>query len=281
MSRIDVRGSISRVHISKVPGKLEVLDPEDGDSIKRKRCRKPCICDSQASVNKQQLTNLENGKLQVLGPTESVFIHSAESASRPGSSAGRQGSAGRKCYASSKQISLCTVKPISPSNFPDYNLADLKDSMTMDTNSMQKETVSLNAAEKESTEVQSESIHNSNKTTEQPEESSSDEDEDESDDEKPAAPIELLSEFIKAVMDEDYKLAWKLCQMILIYEPENPEATEFSPLIQKMLQNEADHVSDEEDSDDTDEDDDSSDTDDSDSSSTETSETSSEDETDK
>ncbi|XP_006003036.2 glutamate-rich protein 2 [Latimeria chalumnae] len=49
------------------------------------------------------------------------------------------------------------------------------------------------------------------------------------------APIELLGEFLKAIMDQDYKLASKLCQMILIYEPENPEAKQFIPLIEEKL----------------------------------------------
>ncbi|XP_072274415.1 glutamate-rich protein 2 isoform X2 [Pyxicephalus adspersus] len=278
MSRIDVCGSVSRVHISKIPGKLEVLDPEDETSSKKSRSRKTCIFDSQDFTNKQPI-NSQNGNLQVLGPTENVFICSAEAASRPGSSASRKGSAGRKCHASTKQISLRTVKRIALSHdIPDYNVADLKNSTRIEMDSTQKKLVLPNTAVKESTEVHSASIHIPS-ITEQPQESSSDEDG--SDSGKTTAPIELLAEFIKAVMEGDYKLSWKLCQMILIYEPENPEANEFSPLIQKMLKNDEDQVTDEEDSENTDEDDDdSSDTDDSDSNSTETSEESSEDETD-
>ncbi|XP_076871327.1 glutamate-rich protein 2 isoform X2 [Brachyhypopomus gauderio] len=49
------------------------------------------------------------------------------------------------------------------------------------------------------------------------------------------APIELLAEFLKAVMDRNYTLAKKLCQMILIYEPEKPEAKHFLPLIEEKL----------------------------------------------
>ncbi|XP_040213710.1 glutamate-rich protein 2 [Rana temporaria] len=339
MNRIDIRGSFSGVHVNKVPGTLEVLDPEDNDSLKRAGSRKPYICDGQefARDDYQQPINSHNGTLEVLGPTENVFVHAAESSSRPGSSACRQGSAGRKCSASAKQISLCTVKRIAPSsniadynvadlknskkidhsearelltgrpdssagkngsvrrkccastkqislctvkritpsnNIPDYNVADLKNLKKIDADPMQKEP---NTAEKDSTEVHSASIQ-SCILTDQPQESSSDDDE--SDNETTAAPLQLLTEFIKAAMDEDYKLAWKLCQMILIYEPENPEAKEFSPLIQKMLQNEEDHASNDGDSEDTDEDDDGSDTDDSDSNSTETSEASSEDEAD-
>ncbi|XP_008067106.1 glutamate-rich protein 2 [Carlito syrichta] len=49
------------------------------------------------------------------------------------------------------------------------------------------------------------------------------------------APLELMTEFLRAEMDRDYHLAKKLCQMILIYEPENPEAKEFFALIEEML----------------------------------------------
>nr|XP_033803225.1 glutamate-rich protein 2 isoform X2 [Geotrypetes seraphini] len=57
----------------------------------------------------------------------------------------------------------------------------------------------------------------------------------EKEDEREKAPLELLGEFLAALMNEDYKLASKLCQMILIYEPENPEAKQFLPLIEKKL----------------------------------------------
>ncbi|XP_057602562.1 glutamate-rich protein 2 [Hippopotamus amphibius kiboko] len=49
------------------------------------------------------------------------------------------------------------------------------------------------------------------------------------------APLELMTEFLRAEMGQDYQLAKKLCQMILIYEPENPEAKEFFSLIEEML----------------------------------------------
>ncbi|XP_072115755.1 glutamate-rich protein 2 [Mobula birostris] len=50
------------------------------------------------------------------------------------------------------------------------------------------------------------------------------------------APIELMGEFLKAIMDRDYKLSSKLCQMILFYEPENSEAKQFEVLLEKKLQ---------------------------------------------
>ncbi|KAG8013935.1 Glutamate-rich protein 2, partial [Nibea albiflora] len=74
------------------------------------------------------------------------------------------------------------------------------------------------------------------------------------------APVELKIEFLGAVMDRNFQLASKLCQMILMYEPDNPEASEFLPLIQKKLleEQEAEQSSeeDEEEEDDDDDDDD-------------------------
>ncbi|XP_045906805.1 glutamate-rich protein 2 isoform X3 [Micropterus dolomieu] len=84
-------------------------------------------------------------------------------------------------------------------------------------------------------------------------------------DEDIRAPVELIMEFLRAVMDRDFQLASKLCQMILIYEPGNPEASEFLPLIQKKLleeqeaeqSTEEDDPEDEEDEEDEEDDDDS------------------------
>ncbi|KAI8778179.1 glutamate-rich protein 2 [Biomphalaria glabrata] len=49
------------------------------------------------------------------------------------------------------------------------------------------------------------------------------------------APNELLMEFIDCLMKKDYKNAEKLCQMILLFEPKNPEALKFQPLLQRKL----------------------------------------------
>ncbi|XP_075875836.1 glutamate-rich protein 2 isoform X2 [Nelusetta ayraudi] len=49
------------------------------------------------------------------------------------------------------------------------------------------------------------------------------------------APLELVIEFLGAVMDRDVQLASRLCQMILLHEPDNPEARQFLPLIQEKL----------------------------------------------
>lgn len=70
--------------------------------------------------------------------------------------------------------------------------------------------------------------------------SDGDDDTNDEDDEGPPkketrAPLELMAEFLRAEMGRDYQLARKLCQMILIYEPENPVAKEFFSLIEEIL----------------------------------------------
>nr|XP_055164147.1 glutamate-rich protein 2 isoform X2 [Nyctereutes procyonoides] len=68
------------------------------------------------------------------------------------------------------------------------------------------------------------------------EDDTNDEDDEDSNPNKDThAPLELMAEFLRAEMGQDYHLAKKLCQMILIYEPENPEAKEFFSLIEEML----------------------------------------------
>ncbi|XP_060899707.1 glutamate-rich protein 2 [Labrus mixtus] len=75
-------------------------------------------------------------------------------------------------------------------------------------------------------------------------------------DEDIKVPVELKMEFLRAVIKRDLKLACKLCQMILIYEPENPEASNFLPLIKKkLLEEQKAKQSSEEDDDDDDSDD--------------------------
>ncbi|XP_065809873.1 glutamate-rich protein 2 isoform X2 [Labrus bergylta] len=88
-------------------------------------------------------------------------------------------------------------------------------------------------------------------------------------DEDIKVPVELKMEFLRAVIKRDLKLACKLCQMtngvssllnpVLIYEPENPEASNFLPLIKKKLleEQEAKQSSEEDDDDDDDDSDDS------------------------
>ncbi|KAL0966391.1 hypothetical protein UPYG_G00294750 [Umbra pygmaea] len=67
-------------------------------------------------------------------------------------------------------------------------------------------------------------------------------DTEEEDEGRQRAPLELMAEFLKSVMDKDFVLAMKLCQMILIFEPKNAEAREFIPLIQEKLQSDQEGI---------------------------------------
>lgn len=50
-----------------------------------------------------------------------------------------------------------------------------------------------------------------------------------------SAPIEMLSEFLSAVMSRDYEAALNYCKTILLYEPGNKIVQEFYPLIQEKI----------------------------------------------
>ncbi|XP_077580868.1 glutamate-rich protein 2 [Stigmatopora nigra] len=47
--------------------------------------------------------------------------------------------------------------------------------------------------------------------------------------------IEDYIQFLSALRAKDFQLAKRLCQMILVYDPHHPEASEFLPLIQRKL----------------------------------------------
>merc|ERR1712004_194943 len=60
---------------------------------------------------------------------------------------------------------------------------------------------------------------------------------DESSDETPsAAPVELKAEFVQCLQSKDWANALKLCKMILIYEPENPTASEYITVLEERIQ---------------------------------------------
>ncbi|XP_035026587.1 glutamate-rich protein 2 [Hippoglossus stenolepis] len=72
--------------------------------------------------------------------------------------------------------------------------------------------------------------------------------EEDAQDEDLAAPLDLKLKFLRAVVDRELPLAHKLCQFILIYEPDHPEASEFLSLIQqKLLEEQEEQESNEED----------------------------------
>ncbi|XP_005103914.1 glutamate-rich protein 2 isoform X2 [Aplysia californica] len=123
----------------------------------------------------------------------------------------------------------------------------------------------MNAEEKEEDDKETES-------TDEDDDEDEDDEDDESEKKKLRAPNELLMEFVDCLMKKDFKVADKLCKMILLYEPENAEALKFKPLIEEKIQLDAEaenEESDDDDDDDSDEDDSDDDSDDDDSSSSE------------
>ncbi|KAE8580988.1 hypothetical protein XENTR_v10024620 [Xenopus tropicalis] len=226
------------------PGKLEVLGPEDG--LATETCSSaPQFCHFETADLTKAIKTVadEKGKLQVIGPKENVFILPSGTLSRPVSAGGGQWSVGRKTYSPTKQISLCAVKALSQSSDSEECKPLGRMSTNRNLNKSLPEQIDENAG------CVSQHIGKTVVTDKGKEAS----DEDDSDDDKEVAPIELLAEFLKAVMTADYKVAHKLCQMILIYEPENREAKEFQPLIEKMVEMEDEETDSEEteDSDDT------------------------------
>ncbi|XP_061419624.1 glutamate-rich protein 2 [Lethenteron reissneri] len=93
------------------------------------------------------------------------------------------------------------------------------------------------------------------------EEVEKEEDDDDEEEEKRTAPLELMAEFLGAIMGADYKLARKLCEMILIFEPHNAEAKQYLPVIEARITQEVE-ASQHEDSSDEDDDEESDDDDD-------------------
>ncbi|KAK9539308.1 hypothetical protein VZT92_004421 [Zoarces viviparus] len=77
-------------------------------------------------------------------------------------------------------------------------------------------------------------------------------------DEDITAPVQLIMKFLGAVVARNFVSASKLCRLLLIYEPDNPEASEFLPLILGKLleEQEAEQSTEEEEEEEEEEDDD-------------------------
>ncbi|XP_069472285.1 glutamate-rich protein 2 isoform X2 [Ambystoma mexicanum] len=204
----------------------------------------------------------QKGKLQVLGPKEEVMIPKIETPEWSASVGSRHISARKKVYSPTKQISLCSTRTSQELNdTPIKDWGDRKTACNSAPNLRSSNGIHINTCEqgtvlRKETEAKSNVITNNNikgNLQESTDDSDTDSSSDEHD-EKNIAPIELMAEFLKAVMDRDFKLSSKLCQMILIYEPENSEAQQFIPLIEeKLLMEENEQNTENEDDEETDE----------------------------
>ncbi|XP_074857576.1 glutamate-rich protein 2 [Carettochelys insculpta] len=236
-----------RTTTPKVSGMLEVIGPEDGCILKT------CLTASrQNSLGRtaaiEDKKNGQNGRLHVFGPKEEVVIEPIQT--MPWQH-GCGPESTNKVYTPTKQISLCAAK----STFEKWNTSaksiknkkssriqeiNLRSPHYMQDNTDDKERNSRNVEKRANNELSAEfptsSIDNHNIDEQLSETTDDDESSNECDEnEDRNAPIELLGEFLKAIMDQDYSLAKKLCQMILIYEPENTEAKQFLPLLEEKL----------------------------------------------
>ncbi|XP_034283096.1 LOW QUALITY PROTEIN: glutamate-rich protein 2 [Pantherophis guttatus] len=244
MNRLNVLvgQGMPRPGASKVSGMMEVIAPEDGFILET------CLPLSRHSslgrtdAMKEQ-KNKHNGRLHVFGPEEEVVIEPIQTVPRMG--CGNEPTS--RPYTPSKQILLCTAKSLEKRNAlaarivkkknPKMNVrphdclenADEK----MKNSKIDEKTVNNEVC----TEPQKDSV-DKKKGDEKPPDSSDDENntrQTDNETQKRIAPLQLMGEFLKAIMERKYNLAKKLCQMILIYEPSNPEAKQFLPLIEKKL----------------------------------------------
>ncbi|XP_053134000.1 glutamate-rich protein 2 isoform X2 [Hemicordylus capensis] len=236
---------IPRPAAPKVSGMMEVIAPEDGFILET------CLPLSRHSslgwtdAMKEQ-KNRQNGRLHVFGPKEEVIIEPVQTVSRMGS--GNESTS--RPYTPSKQILLCAAKSSLKKRNALTRIVKHKNPKTSvrlhdhieeeaDEEEKKIKNVEKTANSGASTDTQEESIKKDN-AEEKPSDSSADDDDDDNEQsnnevKKRSAPLELMGEFLKAIMERNYSLAKKLCQMILIYEPENPEAKQFLPLIERKL----------------------------------------------
>ncbi|XP_055236239.1 glutamate-rich protein 2 isoform X3 [Gorilla gorilla gorilla] len=211
--------------------------------------------------------NKQNGRLLMFDPNEKVMIESNEAMSDK-CLFGRRPRLTSKLNTSPAQVSVNVAKTFSEKKeVPSKNIEnkvslkttenrvssrsiESKDILT----NLQSDLLSSSCLKESTGEVSKDAVivkqekNNEyclqdidDKLSESAEDDGEDDTNDEDDDEdsnpkkNTQAPLELMAEFLRAEMAREYQLAKKLCQMILIYEPENPEAKEFFTLIEEML----------------------------------------------
>ncbi|XP_070587834.1 glutamate-rich protein 2 isoform X1 [Erythrolamprus reginae] len=243
MNRLNVLvgQGMPRPGASKVSGMMEVIAPEDGFILET------CLPLSRHSLGRtdamKEPKNKHNGRLHVFGPEEEVVIEPVQTIPRMG--CGNEPTS--RSYTPSKQILLCTAKSLEKRNALAARIVKKKnpranvkphDCLEETDEKMKNFKIDEKTVNSEvSTEPQKDS-EDKKKDDGKPPESSDDESNTDPTDnatQNRIAPLQLMGEFLKAIMERKYHIAKKLCQMILIYEPSNPEANQFLPLIEKKL----------------------------------------------
>ncbi|KAJ7345655.1 hypothetical protein JRQ81_001605 [Phrynocephalus forsythii] len=265
---------IARSAAPKVSGMMEVIAPEDGFVLETHLPLSRHKGLGKTDIMKEQ-KNKQYGRLHVFGPQEEVVIEPVqtlprlgrgnESASRPYTPSKQILLCAAKSLEKWKDLTRITQNKnpkmsvrrndCKKKNWVkihnDEKLRSDLQRLNHETKIIEAKTESevndekmknpKNIEETTSSEIRSEmqkkQADKQNEDEELPESSDDDERNEQSDSEaeKRIAPLQLMGEFLKAIMERKYSLAKKLCQMILIYEPENPEAKQFLPLIEQKL----------------------------------------------
>ncbi|XP_074823652.1 glutamate-rich protein 2 isoform X13 [Natator depressus] len=248
MNRCDVvwAPGTPRTTTPKVSGMLEVIGPDDGFILEACLTMSRQNCLERIDTIKDQ-KNGQNGRLHVFGPKEEVVIEPIQTMPCMDVDQNLQTEfirqQNKSHYVQLNQLlkskwdsSAKSIKNKNSSRIQETNLRSphyIQE--TTDDKEKNSRNVEKPANNELSTEFQTNSIDDHNIDEQLSEATDDDESSSENEDRKRNAPIELLGEFLKAIMDQDYSLSKKLCQMILIYEPENTEAKQFLPLLEEKL----------------------------------------------
>ncbi|XP_043381387.1 glutamate-rich protein 2 isoform X5 [Chelonia mydas] len=237
MNRCDVvwAPGTPRTTTPKVSGMLEVIGPDDGFILEACLTMSRQNCLERIDTIEDQ-KNGQNGRLHVFGPKGSMDVDQnlqTEFIRQQNKSHYVQLN---QLLKSKWDSSAKSIKNKNSSRIQETNLRSphyIQE--TTDDKEKNSRNVEKPANNELSTEFQTNSIDDHNIDEQLSETTDDDESSSENEDRKRNAPIELLGEFLKAIMDQDYSLSKKLCQMILIYEPENTEAKQFLPLLEEKL----------------------------------------------
>ncbi|XP_068936781.1 glutamate-rich protein 2 isoform X2 [Petaurus breviceps papuanus] len=241
MSRYRPRCSgASRTVLSKAPRMLEVIGPEGEVFLEADLAISGRNCLDRPDITKEP-KNRHYGKLQVLDPNE-VVIAPAEAMSRKKISSKSNENKDLFTNSDNKLWSSSFLQEKTDRAAPSYSAST--------------ETTSQGAPSSDSpgdtgqdTEVAKNNEDSSKSPDDKLSETTEGDEEKQCKDKyvgKKVAPLELMTEFLTAVMSRNYNVAKKLCQLILIYEPENPEAKQFSSLIEEKLRMEKSQAGEEE-----------------------------------
>ncbi|XP_072468390.1 glutamate-rich protein 2 isoform X6 [Notamacropus eugenii] len=247
MSRYAPRCSgTSRTVLSKAPRMLEVIGPEGEVFLEADFTISGRNCLDRPDITKEP-NNRHYGKLQVLDPNEEVVIEPVEAMSRKKISSKSSENKDLFTNSNNKLWSSSSLQEKTDSPAPNF-------SASMETTSQNAPYCDSPGDTGQDTAVAKINEDSSQRPDDRLSETIEGDEEDRYNNDKyvgeNAAPLELMTEFLRAVMSRKYAVAKKLCQLILIYEPENPEAKQFSSLIEEKLLMEKSHAGEEDDDDD-------------------------------